>query len=202
MVSGGYVPAENRGTNLTIEDGIMHITDWYATLCHVAGDIDPFDYKANASSDYLPPIDSLNMWEWLIQSNKTCPRKEIFLASGETVSTGSDGGMIYGGRYKLLFGIQSPAFWTTDDYPNGTYAEPVSIDCGNMTHGGCLFDLMEDPTEHNDLAGNETYNSIMEEIRARFIELSNTTYMYDRGEVDPNCCVETQVNGGYFAPWL
>merc|ERR550537_2159035 len=49
FVSGGFIPEPVRGTKL---DGMIHISDWYGTLCGLAG-VSPHDAEAAASG--LPP---------------------------------------------------------------------------------------------------------------------------------------------------
>ena len=56
FVSGGYLPEKMRGQKT---DGYIHLTDWYATFCYLAG-VDPTDEEAAKAK--LPPIDSMNMW--------------------------------------------------------------------------------------------------------------------------------------------
>eukprot|EP01084_Bolivina_argentea_P098083 176309_1 len=190
MISGGYLPENRRNISL---DGYIHIADIYSTICSIVG-IDPTDKKAE--TERLPPIDSINMWPYLIGDESVSPRNEIFLSSG------NDGGLIQN-DYKILFGKQSPAFWTTLDYPNGTKGEPQSINCGSIESGGCLFNIRQDETEHNDII-NETQNSaLVQQLRARFIQLNKSTFKPDRGKPDANCCKYIhEKNGGYWGPWL
>merc|ERR1719231_2105598 len=72
--SGGVIPAAQRGTRH--RDGLIHIADWYATWCHLAG-VDPSDRSAAAAR--LPPIDSLNMWNALSTGAAT-PRSAVVLS--------------------------------------------------------------------------------------------------------------------------
>jgi arylsulfatase A-like enzyme len=68
FASGGYLPAGVRGS---VNEGIMHIADWYATFAALAG-VDPTDAKAAAAG--LPAIDSINQWPFLSGANATAPR--------------------------------------------------------------------------------------------------------------------------------
>merc|ERR1712228_1028104 len=77
----GYIPVRFRGTS---NDGMVHIADWYATLCGLAG-VDPTDRWAAASG--LPPIDSLDVWPMLSGSNLTSPR-ESFLVNRDLIVVG------------------------------------------------------------------------------------------------------------------
>lgn len=157
--------------------------------------MDATDKRAAAAG--LPPIDSINMWPYLMSdgSNQTSPRSEFVVGSG------NDGGIVQG-DYKLIFGKQGPAFWTTLDYPNGTAGEPVSINCGSIEDGGCLFNWIKDPTEHDDIVNDTGNAEIVSSMRARFQELLKTTFNPDRGAPDQNCCVQIEKNGGYWGPWL
>ena len=47
------------GTRGTVRDGYIHLADWYATFCHLAG-ADAAD--ARAAKAGLPPVDSMDMW--------------------------------------------------------------------------------------------------------------------------------------------
>ena len=164
---------------------------------HLAGRLDPTDKRAKKYG--LPPVDSMNMWGFLMGDNgfDVSDRKDIFLSSG--------GGLIMEtnvSKYKILFGKQDPAFWTTLDFPNGTMPEPQSIDCGKVGDGGCFFDIMNDPTEHHDLINKSEYKALIEEMRQKFIEMDNTTFNPDRGEQDSRCCDQIVINKGYWGPWL
>jgi len=71
FVSGGYLPATMRGKKL---EGYVTIADWYSTFCGLAG-VDPTDEKAKKAN--LPPVDSINMWEYLSGKTTTPPRDEV-----------------------------------------------------------------------------------------------------------------------------
>ena len=197
IVSGGIIP--NNRKNITL-NGLMHITDWYHTFCYLAG-INASDIRASKAG--LPQIDSINMWDYLIgnytNTNKLndsySGRNDIYLMSGNT------GGYIKG-QYKILFGKQAPAFWTTYDYPNGTNGKPEYIECGSIQTQGCFFDLKNDPTEHHNLINNSNYSQVIEILRGEFINKSKTTWDMDRGAVDSTCCQQIAINGGYWGPWL
>ena len=88
LVSGGYLPENMRGQKT---DGYIHIADWYATFCYLAG-VDPTDQKAAEAK--LPPIDSLNMWPMISGQNATSPRVDIPASYSTLIS----------GDYKILQG--------------------------------------------------------------------------------------------------
>ena len=53
FVSGGFLPAKMQGQKIT---GKIHLADWYATFCAIAG-VNPTDERAAKAK--LPPIDSM-----------------------------------------------------------------------------------------------------------------------------------------------
>merc|ERR1712176_1333088 len=83
FVSGGFlqrIAPARVGSKL---EGYAHIADWYATFAALAG-VDPTDYKANVAN--LPPIDSLNLWPYLIGHEQSSPRTEIFIDEDTLIS--------------------------------------------------------------------------------------------------------------------
>lgn len=44
--------------------------------------------------------------------------------------------------------------------------------------GGCLFNVFDDPTEHNDIAANNS--AIVAELYARILAIQNTTFSPNR----------------------
>jgi hypothetical protein len=189
FVAGGYVPAAARGTTY---EGLIHVADWYATFAQLAG-VDPADDGHAAAG--VPPIDSLDQWAALTGANGSAsaangygsPRDEVPLAfcsnvggaSDDCVSsahappqgrTAYDQGALIVGAYKVVFGDQHGfGFWTGPHHPNGT-ADYVDAGCPD----GCLFNIREDPTEHNDLrlAQPGTFAA----LKARLEELGTTVY--------------------------
>ena len=73
FASGGFLqlPQAIRGQKT---EGYIHIADWYAILCALAG-VDPTDKQAEKAN--LPPIDSFNMWPLISGQNLTSPRVDI-----------------------------------------------------------------------------------------------------------------------------
>jgi arylsulfatase A-like enzyme len=57
FVAGGLLPASMAGRT---HDGLIHIADWLATFCAIAG-IDPHA----GEPEPVAPLDSLNAWPWI-----------------------------------------------------------------------------------------------------------------------------------------
>ena len=88
-------------------------------------------------------------------------------------------------------------------YPNGSSTWNVKqtwINCTTATKKACLFNIIDDPTEHRDLAAQ--LPDVVDRMVARMHELQESVYDPDRGvpEVDEACVAVTQY-GGYWGPW-
>eukprot|EP01083_Nonionella_stella_P294549 1001266_1 len=160
LVSGGYLPQSRRGQ---IENGMMHISDWYSTFCALNG-IDPTDTKAAKAK--LPPIDSLNMWDMISGINLTSPRLEVPIDDTAFIQ----------GNYKLINGSTvAEASWTGYFYPNSTTPQHlISAAYLNCTNSPCLFDVVNDMTEHSNIAKENP--DIVEKMMKRFAVVKEGYY--------------------------
>ena len=183
FVSGGYLPEQMQGRTT---DGYIHIADWYATFCGLAG-VDPTDEKAKEAN--LPPIDSLNVWPLISGQNVTSPRTDIPITYYSLIS----------GEYKILTGSISDDGWTGPVYPNSSHRVDKTKDCGK----GCLYNIKDDPYEHEDLASNSQYSGVLHNMQEKLAKYQSTHFNPDRGEEWAGSC-ETAVNkyGGFWGPFL
>ena len=85
-------------------------------------------------------------------------------------------------------------------YPNGTVPQPQSQDCGDA---GCLYNVIDDPTEHEDLAAAQP--DVLANLTARFAELAATAYQTPYLDGQMNCTGDPRVvammAGGFWVPW-
>ena len=143
----------------------MHITDWYATYCILAG-ISPKDAAGEAAG--IPPIDSLDVWPMVSGANLTSPRQELFMSSSCLIQ----------GDWKLITGKVSSASWAGPTYPNTSTAatnntlDKYTADC----RAGCLYNVgvEGDMTEHEDLARAEPDR--LHAMLARLEQLKSTVW--------------------------
>jgi arylsulfatase I/J len=197
LVSGGYLPENVRGTK---SEDFVAISDWYATFCALAG-VDPVDDAALEAN--LPPVDSFDLWPLLTRTNTTNPRTEIPIGFD---NGGHGNNVVVQGiivpPYKLLQGVVGTSFWQGPLYPNSTtnytYQSELHTNCGS----GCLFHLLDDPTEHNDIS--KANPSIVSTLSTRIAEIQKTVFNADRGAVDTTAACEhaEKVYGGFFGPWI
>lgn len=191
VLSGGYLPPELRGTN---QSGFIHIADWYATLCALAG-VDPADSVAAANG--LPPIDSLNMWPLITGNTSSSPRVEYPISPSSFVSY----------PYKLLLGPQAFDAYSGEFYPNASsiaLSTDVVGECGN----GCLYNIEADPLEENDIAAANP--QLVANMTARLAQLSQGFFSNNDTGVNlcPSgtielcaCWMATHVYGNFLGPF-
>jgi arylsulfatase A-like enzyme len=169
FVSGGFLPETVQGTK---QDGLMHIADWYATFCGLAG-VSVEDVPAAESG--LPPVDGLDLWPLLSGANSTSPRIEIPVSNYTYIN----------GDYKLVIGVDAiVAGYQGPTYPNTTtpFNNPASVNLDCTT--GCLFNLIEDPNETNNIAAENP--SLVQSMHER-LQYWITTY-YSNNEQGVNSC--------------
>ena len=185
FVSGGYLPEKMRGQKT---EGYIHLADWYATFCAIAG-VDPTDERAAKAK--LPPIDSMNMWPLISGQTTDSPRQDIPASHNTLIS----------GNYKILTGNIDQAGWTGPQYPNTTNPAggiKAIEHCGDT---GCLFNIMEDPEERVNLAEKEP--DTLKMMQQKLAKYQATYFNPERGRAWPGACT-TAINtyGGFWGPFL
>jgi arylsulfatase B len=190
FVSGGYIPISKRGT---LSKDLIHISDWYRTFSSIAG-VDPTDHKSGPN---LPSVDGLDLTN-IIFSNSSIRSNDRELHISESTLIKQFGI----GTYKLITGVQAMSGWTGPQYPNNTGPMPtyIPLSWNHDCKTGELYDIMNDPTEHHNIALSQP--SILKEMQQRLDELNRNNYMPLRGHPDPKACVQAKKVGGYYGPWL
>lgn len=193
FVSGGVVEAR-KGTK---EDGVMHIADWYTTLIKMAG-LNVTDRLG--AQHKLPPVDGIDMWPLLSGGVQESPRKELPMSKDAIIE----------GKYKLLRNTQSMSLWQGPLSPNDTVSHKEitanSLDCG---HQGCLFNVLEDPGEHNNLIElqperAQAMSTRLDDLSTKFfVNTDVNTYACPPGVEAKQCACWMAVNyyGGFMGPY-
>ena len=211
LISGGYVPRSRRGQ---VEQGLIGLEDWYTTFCALAG-VDPSDHTAAAYG--LPPVDGVNQWPLLSGKNSTPPRSEIWLGAADPLPSANHGttlvqGLIDKDGYKILVGPSQYGIWQGPYYPNASsYTDwnesTERVTCGASASpaypypGACLFNVFDDPTEHNDLSTSNP--SKLAQLTNRLKEVQDTVFSPNRGQpTGLPCNLASTVYQGYYGPWL
>ena len=193
FVGGGALPAAQRGTRCA---GLLHTADWLATFGAGLAGLDPTDARGAASG--LPPIDSLDMWPMLSGANATSPRVEAALGGVPGPRA------LVTAQYKLLLGrAGAPGLgmdgWTGPHFPNASSMNVSWPHAQTDCSGGCLFDLLADPTEHTDLA--RSMPEKVAELTARLEAAEATAWAPGRGTAQRKACDVAAANGGFYGPF-
>eukprot|EP01084_Bolivina_argentea_P307533 531574_1 len=195
FVSGGYLPAKRRGQK---ENGLIHIADWYATFCAMNG-IDKTDKKAAKYG--LPVVDGYDIWPLISGENITSPRSGFPINQRGIIS----------GNYKYLQGNISFATWSGQVFPNSTSLQhPIQgtfKDC-TVKSGGCLFDLVNDMTEHHNIAAENSdivakMRNELNAEKAKFYSNNETGVNSCPVNVTSDCACWMSQNywNGFFGPY-
>lgn len=190
FISGGALPKKKRGKSV---NGVMHITDWYATLCAMAGaDIEDAQ-GARITGVKVDAVDAKPMLYGKVDD----VRDELQLSDSALLKKAD------GKWYKLLEGVVGNSMHQGPDYPNSTCpsgvdmssgkpvitncrpANPAPIgpqsmpfDCGS----GCLYEVSTDQGERNNI--NETALELHKEMVSR-LEFLNTPSDSNPGYIEP-----------------
>ena len=189
FASGGYLPDSVRGSKL---EGIIHVADWYGTLCELAG-VSPYDEEAAASN--LPPVDSFNMWPMLSGVNVTSPRETIliqkdlivhnqwkYVPHGTKMIESERGGLVYPNM-------------TTDS--TGDWIDNYNYHCTQSD--GCLFDVVSDISEKNECSAHyPEIVTMMQGLLAR-----ERTTIWSTNHVNSPLCTKVAYEkyGGFYGPF-
>lgn len=184
FATGGYLPEKMRGKST---DGYIHVADWYATFCGIAG-VDPTDKRAAEAK--LPPIDSLDMWSLISGTNSSSPRVDVPISVDTLIS----------GDYKILTGDVEQAGWTGPVYPNTTTPSGIAAvaHCGE---DGCLYDISKDPQERVNIASKMP--SVLKDMQKKLDKYKKSHFTPDRGDTSPTACkVALNQYGGFWGPFV
>lgn len=193
FISGGAVPPARRGTVL---EEYIHISDWYATFCAIAG-LDPTDTRAAKAK--LPPVDGIDQSRLILG--------EAPAGSGNRTEMHLSVRALVQGHWKLITGgfpdlTQAPmgeARIGWSDYGRGWGLEAVKSTLGAFTNceKGCLYDIFVDPSEKKNVASANP--SVTAKMMARLTALNKNVYLPDRGKNDPAAC---KAWNGFYGPFI
>lgn len=174
FVAGGLVPASLQGTT---SSALMYVTDWYPTLCNLAG-VDPADDWVDANGT-AHPIDGVDLWPALMSGGSVNVARD-YLPTTEVSLLWEDR---QGHMYKLITDeVLSNRFYENgtqymDTFnpclPKGELRRPagdegvgVPPSCPTCSPTEpCLFDVLADPTETKNLA--KQLPAVLQQMQAK-----------------------------------
>ena len=168
-------------------------------------------HAARGNAAGLPPVEGFDQWPLLSGSNATPPRTEVWLGSdsprngrGSAASHTFVQGLIRADGWKLLHDQITQDIWQGPLYPNATTEghpwRNTPLDCGTFEKPTCLFNVLQDPTEHDNQADRRP--DIVAAMAARLAEIQETVFSPNRGQASPLACDVSKKNGGFVAPFL
>ncbi|CAE8635175.1 unnamed protein product [Polarella glacialis] len=204
FVSGGAIPLGKRGSILK---EFVHMADWYTTFCSIAG-VDSRDEKAATAG--LPPVDGIDHSQLLIGDAKP--------GSGKRTEIHHSARALLQGQWKLITGgiidleiLQRDNYSDAlnfggplipySDYLTGYEAPPETLEKGPRSmedcSAGCLYDVLNDPNEHEDVA--KKHPEVVAELKARLKELNSGIFHKYRGTADVAGCTPWN---GFYGPFI
>jgi len=188
FLSGGFIPTNRRDIEL---HGYVHLADWYPTLSILAG-ASPHDVPSKLGNITLPGVDGYNLWPYIKGAVENSPRTEIMLSS-------ESNGALISGDMKIIYGLQTYAFWQSPIYPNAStdHSKETEFDCGT----GCLFNITADPSEYVNLAGIS--GGQFARMNLLFQKRNATAFRAVRIKTDQlKCEAARDKRGGFLGPYL
>merc|ERR1712072_823162 len=111
-------------------------------------------------------------------------------------------GGIISGNYKVLVGHVAQAGWPGKVFPGGPCPGcSDSATCGNTVESGCMYDIVNDPGEHKNIAkeNSDVFNQLIKKIA----DAQKGAYSPDRGSEDKRACeLGLSKYGGFWGPYI
>lgn len=141
---------------------------------------------------------SHNLWPLLSGQTDVSPRTELAVGAEHEV-----GGLI-SGTFKVVLGDNAQAGWAGQVFPNTTSDWNPSNShevCGNTTETGCLYNILEDPGEHVNLAAQKP--KVFNRMIQRIAKINEGFFDPARGTSDPKACeLALTKYGGFWGPFV
>ena len=222
-ISGGYIPVHTRGT---VWHGLSHSADWYRTI------VEGMTNGTIPNVTGPMPDDSFNLWTSIIspsspngsKDNSKSPRNDIIHQVSNQYFT-EHVIAIRSGDYKLIIGNPGDARllkWPelsssplqfgltggkTRDSGTTCLSGIVTGTQKNMKHGckkGCLYNIINDQGETNNLIHNTSLRSIVNEMKLKLSDAGKNapkqnSYWSDPSDELEQICI-SEIKTGYLEP--
>ncbi|XP_076451993.1 arylsulfatase B-like isoform X2 [Babylonia areolata] len=170
----------------TTHDGMMHAVDWLPTIVAAAGgEIKDKD------------IDGMSMWD-AIRTGSASPRSEFIYNLDDKFFPAEGHAGIRQGDYKLLVGFPGlySGWYPPANMTLGWSDIEILVNPKSWDDKPRLYNLKDDPTEHNDLA--DKMPDLVNKLKDRMAEYKNKYVQPNFPAYDPNSNPEKY--GGAWTP--
>lgn len=196
----GFVAGYGIQRKNTTYAGLMHITDWFATLADVAG----------YSLDTKKPLDSVSHWAKL--SAPESFSEEDILASPMRTEVVLGNSSDHGIGFAMLVDDEEGRQWKivtgTPGFPNtwGTYSttpeeqfladKKEGVPCPNNF---CLYEISSDPEERHNLSTDPAYKQVLKKLKKVLLDEFATSHdLVADCDIKPVSKVEEHVNHAWW----
>ncbi|XP_071089640.1 arylsulfatase B-like [Haliotis cracherodii] len=189
----GFVYGEMLKNKGTVNNELIHVSDWFPTLVGVAG----------GNTNGTKPLDGFDQWT-TISEGKASPRKELLhnidiltLPNGQKLYNNTFDTRIRAairvGDWKLITGYPGNSSWI----PPPHLSKEMVVDQGDSKKNLWLFNIAKDPTEHMDMSA--TNQDIVKKMLDRLAYYQSTAVPPVYPPPDPKC--DPKLHGGVWGPW-
>ncbi|XP_013382182.1 arylsulfatase B-like [Lingula anatina] len=193
----GFVHSNSLETKGKINRELIHISDWFPTLLSLAG----------GSPSNITGLDGYNVWD-TISKNAPSPRTELlhnidplFTKSGTPAYSGtfdtSTRAAFRMGKWKIITGNPGNGSWIKPAQVIDSGEHHVENTFEDTNKNVWLFDILDDPTERNDLS--QKYPNIVKKMLTRLQAYNATAVPAIYPPPDPRA--DPSHNGGVWGPW-
>ena len=220
FVTGGAVPPAARGTKA---EGLIHISDWFATVVEAAGGTLGYEdgelVRLEVGDQFMqtPPPRSLSMLRYLRGEEKASLRTSMILGAGETGDTVNGVEAIMEGDLKLINGTIPCSWdsWQGPAYPNTSNPHPYpdlprNYRTCSLPTTTYLFNVKTDPEERINMADwknmSDVKRELFQKLAAGRAQTPRVESEHDRAldkTMRLNACQAwVEAHGGFLGPYM
>nr|XP_022320934.1 arylsulfatase B-like isoform X2 [Crassostrea virginica] len=192
----GFVHGQMLKRKGVVSRDLIHVSDWFPTLISMVG----------GNLNGTKPLDGMDQWKTISEGTSLSPRKSIlhnidpmYPPVGERVPSSPFDNRIRAavrmGDWKLITGNPGNGSWVPP--PHMMKSASLSKDGNSAEKNIWLFNITDDPNEHNDVSG--TMQHVVMNMLALLAQYNQTAVPCRYPAMDPKA--DPKYHGGYWGPW-
>nr|XP_022327230.1 arylsulfatase B-like [Crassostrea virginica] len=192
----GFVHGQMLKRKGVVSRDLIHVSDWFPTLISMVG----------GNLNGTKPLDGMDQWKTISEGTSLNPRKSIlhnidpmYPPVGERVPSSPFDNRIRAsvrmGDWKLITGNPGNGSWVSP--PHMMKSASLSKDSNSAEKNIWLFNITDDPNEHNDVSG--TMQHVVMNMLALLAQYNQTAVPCRYPAMDPKA--DPKYHGGYWGPW-